>query len=156
MPPSRRVRTEGSAPWRAAAAPLAGAATFGAWAWLAVGDVTAPADHQRDLRGDAAEPASRLIRAAVRGLRGDEGELFHFLAAAILVVLAAAAARRLSRPLAVYAVPATVVLFAAENLNSIERYALSVFPLVIAAALVSRSRWLDAGSPPPPASPWPA
>ena len=127
----------------AAIAPVAGAATFGIWAGAALDDATAPVDRQRDLRGDAAEPVSRLVRAAWRGAHGDTGELLHFLAGVVLVALAVVAVTRLSRPLAMYAVPSVVLLISAENLNSMERYALAAFPLVVAAAVVSRNRWLD-------------
>ena len=127
----------------AAAAPVAGAATFLLWAQAALGDASAPIDRQRELRGDLVEPVSRLVRSAWRGAHGDTGELLHGLAAVALVVLAVVAARRLSRPSAVYAVSSVAVMLAAENLNSLERYALGAFPLVIAAAIMSRHRWLD-------------
>ena len=127
----------------AAVAPVAGATTFLLWAEASLGDASAPLDRQRELRGDLVEPVSRLVRGAWRGTHGDAGELLHFLAAAALVALAVVAARRLSRPMALYAVPSLVLLLAAENLNSLERYALSAFPLVIAAGIVSRHRWLD-------------
>ena len=127
----------------AVAAPLAGAATFGLWAQGALGDAAAPLDRQRDLRGDLVDPVSRLVRGAWRGAHGDTGELLHFLAAVVLIALAVVVARRLSRPMALYTAISLVLLLAAENLNSLERYALSAFPLVIAAAMVSRHRWLD-------------
>ena len=127
----------------AAVAPIAGAATFLVWAQAALGDGTAPLDRQRELRGEITEPVSRLVRGAWRGAHGDTGELLHFLAAVALVALAVVAARKLSRPMAFYAVPSVVLLLAAENLNSLERYALAAFPLVIAAAVVSRHRRLD-------------
>lgn len=127
----------------AAAAPLAGSATFVLWAGAALDDASAPFDRQQDLRGDPAEPVSRLIRAAYRGVNGDTGELFHFLTAAALVVLAVVAWRRLSRPLAAYGSLSVLVLIAAENLNSMERYALAAFPLVISAAIATRHRRLD-------------
>ena len=127
----------------AVVAPPAGAATFGLWAQGALGDASAPLDRQRELRGDLVEPVSRLVRGVWRGAHGDTGELLHFLAAVVLIALAVVAARRLSRPMALYTVISLVLLLAAENLNSLERYALSAFPLVIAAAMVSRHRWLD-------------
>ena len=148
-----RARGDGrSAPLAATAAaalaPLAGAATFVVWAGAALGDADAPIGQQRELRGDPAEPVSRLVRAAYRGAGGDTGELFHFLAAAAIVALAVVAALRLSRPLALYGCVSALVLLTAENLNSLERYALGAFPLVIAAAVVSRhprlDRWLPA------------
>jgi len=124
-------------------APLAGAAAFLVWSAIAFDDWSAPAARQRELRGGVAEPVSRLIRAAWRGVEGDEGELFHFLAACLLITLTIVVVRRLSLPLALYTVPSALVLISADNLNSMERYALSAFPVVIAAALVSRHRTFD-------------
>ena len=127
----------------AAVAPLAGAASFVVWVAARYGDAALPFDTQRELRGDLAEPVSRLVRAAWRGFGGDSGELLHFLAGLGIVCLAVVAARRLSAPLSVYAAASVVMLLAADNLNSLERYALAAFPLVIAAAVLSRSRLLD-------------
>ena len=126
----------------AAVAPAVGAATFLVWAGLALDDATAPIDRQQELRGWS-EPVSRLIRAAYRGIRGDEGELLHLLAAAIAVGLTAVAVRRLGRPMALYCGANVLVILAADNLNSLERYCLAVFPLVIAAAVLSRHRRID-------------
>lgn len=126
----------------AAVAPAVGAATFLAWAGLALDDATAPIDRQQDLRGWS-EPVSRLFRAAYRGIRGDEGELLHLLAAAIAVGLTAVVMRRLGRPMALYCGANVLVILAADNLNSLERYCLVVFPLVIAAAVLSRDRRID-------------
>lgn len=126
----------------AAVAPAAGAATFLVWAGLTLDDATAPIDRQQELRGWS-EPVSRLFRAAYRGIRGDEGELFHLLAAAIAVGLTAVVMRRLGRPMALYCAANVLVILAADNLNSLERYCLAVFPLVIAAAVLSRDRRID-------------
>jgi hypothetical protein len=127
----------------AVVAPVAGAATFLVWSEIALDDWSAPIDQQRTLRGGAAEPTSRLVRAAWRGANGDQGELFHFLAAVLLITLTVVVVRRMSLPLAVYTVPSALVLISADNLNSMERYAISAFPVVIAAALVSRHRTFD-------------
>ncbi len=130
-------------------APL-GTITFLVWSHFALHDWRAPIDRQEELRGTGAEPVTRLVRAAIDGVRGDQGELFHFIAAAIVIGLAVIAIKRLSTDLWIYAVPSTLVLVATDNLNSLERYALSVFPLVIAAAIASRhpafDRWLPTAS----------
>ena len=130
-------------------APL-GTLAFVAWAAQEGYGWRAPIDAQEDLRGTFAEPISRLLGALNDGFRGDEGELFHGLAALILIGLAISVVRNLSTDLWLYAVPSTLLLISAENLNSMERYALSVFPLVIAAAMISRNdrldRWLPTAS----------
>lgn len=125
-----------------ASAPL-GTLTFLFWAEREQGGWRAPIDAQRELRGEITEPVSRLFSAINDGLRGDEGELFHGLAALILIGLAVYVVKKLSTDLWIYAVPSTLLLVGADNLNSMERYALSVFPLVIAAAIISRNERLD-------------
>ena len=126
----------------AAAAPVAGTATFLAWTGLALNDASAPLDRQQELRGWA-EPVSRLLRAAYQGIRGDEGELLHFLAATAAVGLTAVVLRRLGRSMALYCGANLLVILAADNLNSLERYCLAVFPLVIAAAVLSQDRRIN-------------
>jgi Mannosyltransferase (PIG-V) len=130
-------------------APL-GTITFLIWAEREQGGWRAPIDAQRDLRGNLTEPVGRVIRGLSDGIRGDEGELFHSLAALVLIALAVVAVRRLSSDLWIYAVPSTLLLIGADNLNSMERYSLSVFPLIIAAGMLSRNprldRWLPTAS----------
>ena len=125
-----------------ASAPL-GTLVFLWWSEREQGGWRAPIDAQRELRGEVTEPVTRLGRALIDGIGGDEGELFHGLAALILIALAVHVVRRMSTDLWVYAVPSTLMLVAADNLNSMERYALGVFPLVIAAGMISRHTYLD-------------
>ena len=128
----------------------AGTLTFLVWSALALDDWRAPVDRQNELRGEITEPVSRLIRAFRDGIGGDEGELFHLIAALLIIALTVVAVRSLSTDLWAYTVPSTVLLISADNLNSMERYALGAFPLVIAAAIVSRrpvlDRWLPTAS----------
>ncbi len=126
----------------AALAPVAGTATFLVWSGLALGEFTAPLTRQRELRS-LAEPVSRVVRAAYRGLRGDEGELLHFLAAVTAISLTLLVVRRLGRSMALYCGANLIVMLTTGNLNSLERYGLAAFPLVIAAAMASRHRYLD-------------
>ena len=136
--------------WLAVASAPLGTLTFLVWAQREQGGWRVPIDAQEELRGSTHEPITRIIKAFIEGAKGDSGELLHAGAALILVFLLAVAVRKLSTDLWVYAVPSTLLLFAAENLNSMERYALAVFPLVIAAGLVSHAsllkRWLPTAS----------
>lgn len=129
--------------WVAVASAPLGTLTFLVWAERYDDGWRAPIDAQRDLRGEITEPISRLVGGLIDGLRGDEGELFHTVAAIGVIVLAVVVIRRLSADLAVYTALSTLLLVSADNLNSMERYALSVFPLVIAAGMLSRHRLLD-------------
>ncbi len=127
----------------AAVAPVAGMATFLLWSRSALDDWSAPLDRQGDLRGGWVEPVSRVVASAWRGVRGDEGELFHFLAAVMLVGLVVVTTRQLRAEYWLYSLVSVVLLLSADNLNSLERYGLAVFPLVIAGAWVSRHRYFD-------------
>jgi len=146
----RRRGVSCASSWAAAFSGLAGTASYLAYSGLAFDDPWAPLDRQRELRGSFAEPVSRLIRAASEGIAGDEGEAFHLLAALVLLALCVMCVRRLAPELWVYAAASTLLMISVENLNSIERYALGAFPLVIAAAIVSRhslfDRWLVTAS----------
>lgn len=135
------VRSVGG--WAAVLSGPLGTASFLAYSGLAFDDPWAPFDRQRELRGSFAEPVSRLVTAAADGMAGDRGEAFHVLAAVILAALCVVCVRRLAPELWIYAVASTLLMISVENLNSIERYALGAFPLVIAAAMVSRSRFFD-------------
>ncbi len=128
----------------------AGSIAFLVWSAFALDDWRAPIDRQRELRGDITEPVTRIADAFASGVRGDEGEAFHLIAAIIIIGLTVVVVRNLSADLWAYTVPSTLLLVSAENLNSMERYALGAFPLVIAAAIVSRrpilDRWLPTAS----------
>ncbi len=136
--------------WLAVASAPLGTLTFLVWAERAQGGWRVPIDAQEELRGSVREPITRIIKAFIEGAKGDLGELLHAGTAVILVVLLVVAVRKLSTDLWVYSVVSTLLLFAAENLNSIERYTLAVFPLVIAAGIVSHRsllrRWLPTAS----------
>lgn len=136
--------------WLAAVSAPLGTACFLGWAERTQGGWSVPIEAQTELRGSTVEPVTRIVRALIDGARGDAGELLHGGAAVILVILLVVSIRRLSTDLWVYAVASTVLLFAAENLNSMERYALAVFPLVITAGIVSSApmlrRWLPTAS----------
>ena len=136
--------------WLAVVSAPLGTLTFLVWAESAQGGWRVPIEAQEELRGAVREPVTRIITALVDGVQGDSGELLHGAAAVVLVFLLVVTVRKLSTDLWVYSIPSTLLLFAAENLNSMERYALAVFPLVLAAGIVSHAsllrRWLPAAS----------
>jgi hypothetical protein len=141
--PTLRTHRRSPLPWLTVISAPLGTITFLIWAELRHDGWRAPIDAQRELRGEIAEPFTRIVGGLVDGLGGDEGELFHVLAALILIGLAIVVVRKLSLDLALYTGFSTLLLVSADNLNSMERYALSVFPLVIAAAVISRNPRLD-------------
>jgi len=126
------------AAWLAVMAAPLGSLTFLAWSQVALDDWSAPLDRQRELRGEITEPLGRLVLAVREAFGGDEGDALHFVAAVVIVILTVVAIRKLSVALAAYTGVSVLVLFAADNLNSMERYALAVFPLAMAAAIATR------------------
>ena len=85
------------------------------------------------------DPIVRLGEAASDVLHRDIHGL-HFPFAVALVALAVIVCRRLPLSYGVFSVAIVVTSLAAGNLNSIERYGLNAFPLLMALALVTPTR----------------
>jgi hypothetical protein len=127
----------------AAAAPVGGLVSFLGFATTTGAGFLEPLRIQEPFRGDIVDPVTRLVRA-VADLAGTErlGDGLHAPFAVAFVILAVVVGRRLPAAYTAFAAAIVVVALAAENLNSLERYALSAFPLVIALAMItSRSPW---------------
>ena len=122
----------------AVAAPLAALGAYLGWCRWQFGDWLAAARVQQDLRGDFVDPVTRLIRAA-GDLMGSErfGDGLHFPFAVLFVVCLVVVARRLPASYTAYAGAVLVISLGAENLNSLERYGLNAFPLVVGLALLT-------------------
>lgn len=123
----------------ALAAPFAGVACYLWWVRDLFGDWKIPIDRQNDLRGGISNPIIRLSEAAADLVRGDVDGL-HFPFAVALIVLAVIVWRRLPLSYGLFSAAIVVTSLAAGNLNSIERYGLNAFPLVMALALVTPTR----------------
>ena len=122
----------------ATAAPVVGLLAFGLWAHHEVGDFWAPlsVQFQPSHHGALADPFVTAFHD-VRGLwHGHVGTALHVpwvvLAAFLLVVCW----RKLPACYTVFTAAILVLAVAGSNLDSFERYALSAFPLTIAAALI--------------------
>ncbi len=127
----------------ATAAPVGGLVAFLGFATTTGAGWLEPLRIQEPFRGELVDPLSRLVRA-VADLAGAErlGDGLHAPFAVGFVILAVVVARRLPASFTIFAATIVAVALAAENLNSLERYALSAFPLVIALATVTRrSPW---------------
>ena len=126
----------------ALAAPVAGAACYLWWVGHVFGDWKIPIDRQNDLRGGVSNPIIRIGEAASDLLHRDVDGL-HFPFAIALIVLAVIVWRRLPLSYALFSIAIVATSLAAGNLNSIERYGLNAFPLVIALAMVTPSRGFE-------------
>ena len=123
----------------ALAAPVAGAACYLWWVDHVFGDWKIPIDRQNQLRSGTSNPIIRVGEAASDLLHRDVHGL-HFPFAVALVVLAVIVWRRLPLSYALFSVAIVATSLAAGNLNSIERYGLNAFPLVMALALATPTR----------------
>lgn len=121
----------------AVGAPVAGMAAYFLWVWDRTDDFFYALDvHTRhDLRGPTVDPFTNLAEAVDDLVSGDHvGSGLHFLTAVALVVLVVRVFALLPPSYGMYAAVVIVTALTADNLSSLERYALSTFPLVIAAA----------------------
>jgi hypothetical protein len=122
----------------ALAAPVVGLVAFGAWADHEVGDWLAPVrvQAQNAHHGGVTDPVTELFHDASGVLHHHVGTALHvpwvLLALAMLVVCW----RRLPAPYTLFATGVLVVALSGSNLDSFERYAMSAFPLSMAAAFV--------------------
>ena len=127
------------------AAVLAGPAGVGIFVWWAsvhFDEAFIPINVQRSLRGDPVNPVRRLVEG-IGELFGSEalGGGLHVVAVAALLVLLAVLLRNWPLRYGAFAAVCLIVALAADNLNSLERYALNGVPFVLAVAtLTSRPR----------------
>lgn len=143
----RRARP-GERMLRAAAAisPGGGGLVYLGWSWLAHGDPLRPLRLQQeyDRRGGFENPVTRLAEAARQLLDGaDLGSGLHFPWAIGFLVLLVVCFRKLPASYGAFAAAVLLVALSASNLDSLERYGLSAFPLVIALASILRPPWLE-------------
>lgn len=121
-------------------APVLGLAGFGIWAHHEVGDFWAPlrVQLQSGHHGGVSDPFVTLVHDA-RGLfHHHVGTALHVPWVIVALVLLIVCWRRLPAAYTVFAGAILAVAVAGTNLDSFERYALSAFPLAIAAALLCR------------------
>jgi hypothetical protein len=125
-------------------APAAGLATYLAWVGRTFGDPWLPFSVQTDLRGAGMNPLARLAQG-LGDLVGVErfGDGLHVPFAIAFVVLLVVVFRRLPVSYGIYATLGVLVALTANNLNSLERYGLSTFPLLLALAAITAARRVE-------------
>ncbi len=118
----------------AVAAPVAGLATFLTW----IGNLE-PLHQQGQLRGEWLDPLRGTFRA-IGDLFGPQRFLdgLHAPFAIALIALVVLCIRWLPPSYAAYAAVAVISALSATNLNSLERYGLNAFPVIIAMAMLAR------------------
>jgi hypothetical protein len=94
------------------------------------------------LRGGTVNPITNFGEAVDQLFSGDRfGSGLHAVTALVLVGLLVVLVRRWPWSYTAYAAAALVLGLSASNLDSLERYAFSTFPFVLAAATLVRSAW---------------
>lgn len=130
--------------WQAAAAvlgPLIGFAVGLWWISLGTGDFALPFTMQQEIRGSFMDPITRTVRPLIWFSRGDFHDVSNFLfmwtQIALLWLMV-----RLRQPLSwiLYTAATMIVLFSSQVVDSVGRYGLVAFPLVIALAQWAETR----------------
>lgn len=120
----------------AVGAPVVGLAAYLAYVGARFGDALAPFTVQTDLRGEA-NPLVRLVQG-FGDLVGPErfGDGLHIPFAVVFVALLVVVFRRLPASYGWFTTFVLLAALSADNLNSLERYGLNAFPLLLALAIV--------------------
>jgi hypothetical protein len=120
-------------------APALGLAADLAWVGHVFGSWRLPFTVQDDLRGRVELPFDRILEG-FRQLAGSErfGDGLHLPFLLLLLVLLVIAFRTWPARYGLFAAAILITAISAENLNSVERYGMSAFPLVLALAVVMR------------------
>jgi len=123
----------------AIAAPVAGLVVYLGWVKQSFGDARLPFTVQDELRGGMRFPLTRIVEG-FHQLLGSErfGDGLHLPFLLVLIALVVVAFRVFPGSYGLYAAAILIGALSAENLNSIERYGLSAFPLLMALAVISR------------------
>ncbi len=112
------------------------------WVGREFGNWKLPLQLQNDLRGKLSNPIIRIGEAASDVVHLDKHGL-HLPFAIAVVVLTVVVFQRLPASYGLFSLGIVVTSLAADNLNSIERYGLNAFPLVIALAALVSSRFAE-------------
>jgi hypothetical protein len=119
-------------------APVAGLGLYLGWVGRHYGDASLPFSVQSSLRGEVVDPFTRLVRG-VGDLVGPErfGDGLHLPFALLFVALLVVVFRRWPVSYGVFALLVVLAAVSADNLNSLERYGLNAFPLVLGLASIT-------------------
>lgn len=146
---ARSIRATGWAERTARAAAVVaapvGLACYLAWVGATFGDALLPFREQTasHLRGHLTDPISALSHGVRAAFDGHLGSALHLPWAVLLIALTVIVLRTQPGSCGALAVAVVAVGLTADNLDSMERYALLAFPLVIAGAGLLRSRAVE-------------
>ena len=113
------------------------------WASLKFDQAFAPIRAQESLRGSFVDPFSRVIRGVWRVLTGASAtETLHVVSALLLLFLLVKLFKNWPLRYGLFSASCVAVALGAENINSLERYALNGFPIIFGVLLLSNQRRL--------------
>lgn len=126
----------------AVAAAPAGTLVYLAWVGSRFGDFALPFSEQTSahLRGQLTDPVSAIVHAIRAGFDGHLGTALHVPWFVLIVALTVLVCLRWPLSYAAFTVVVVLSAVTSNNLDSMERYALFAFPLLIVAAQLLRSR----------------
>ena len=120
-----------------------GSGTYILWASLKFDQAFAPIRAQESLRGSFVDPFSRVIRGVWRVLTGASAtETLHVVSALLLLFLLVKLFKNWPLRYGLFSASCLAVALGAENINSLERYALNGFPIIFGVLLLSNQRRL--------------
>ena len=148
-----QLRRSGMLTWRLALPRLAavagapvGIASFLAWVWARYGDVLLPLHVQEEphRRGHVVDPLTALLHEGRGILHGQHvGSGLHVPWAIGLAALLVICFRRWPACYGAFAAVMMLAVLTSKNLDSLERYALSAFPLILVGASLTASERLE-------------
>jgi len=134
------------AAWGAAVAgPVLGLLAFLVWSWRRYGDFLLPLRVQTKAshRGQVVDPFTAVWHEASGLFHGHVGSALHVPWAVAFVALAVIAFRRWPASYGAFGAAVLAVALTSKNLDSLERYGLGAFPLVLALTSVLFETWLE-------------
>ena len=123
-----------------------GLAVFLVWSWRRYGDFLLPVRVQTAAthRGAVVDPFTAIFHEGRGILQGHHvGSALHVPWAIVLVALTVVCFRRWPASYGAFAAAVLAVALSSKNLDSLERYALGAFPLVLTLADLVAAEWLD-------------
>ena len=128
----------------AVVAPVAGLLAFLGWVQHVYGDWKLPFSVQDNLRGRLVLPPARIVEGfhqMVGSQRASHGLHIPFLL--VFVVLVVLTFRYWPASYGAYAAAMVLLAMSAQNLNSLERYGMSAFPLALTIAVLASNRTVE-------------
>ena len=108
------------------------------WASLHFDELFAPIKAQESFRGSFVDPFSRVIKGVSRVLTGASAtETLHIISALLLLFLLVKLFKDWPLRYGLFSSSCLMVALGAENINSLERYALNGFPIILSVLLLA-------------------